>query len=503
MLLFSLHLIISKGETYFSFLQMQQILKTFFFLPMKKYNTGAGNPAKKLENRKKISEALLGKSKRFKDGKNLRRLDRKVSSSGHILKWVEDEKKHIQEHRLVYAEGVGLHHSQINEIHHLNGDKKDNRFENLIELNDTTHSLLHSQIEKLAFELVRSNHIVFNKECGEYRLSPMLEMDSMEKSFGFDQVAIKQEKNICKSRLDVNIESEFVRGFKLKIPLIASNMSTVVNADFCILLYRLGAFGIMHRADTESNILKEVKKISKECDMVGSSIGIEKNQFDFAKKLISAGSNIITIDIAHGYSDTVLELAKKIKLYSSETKLIIGNVTNPNIMYECYDFVDGVKVGIAQGLACETKNTAGCTEKQFSAILKFKHLSKNFGIPVISDGGVREAADFTKAIAAGAGSVMAGSIFAKCPESASETILIDDVPKKLYAGMASEYVQTKWKGGLKPGTCSEGGIRYLDEGLPAEKLLELYSGALRSGITYAGGTDLISFQNNVKFIKID
>jgi len=81
---------------------------------------------------------------------------------------------------------------------------------------------------------------------------------------------------------------------------------------------------------------------------------------------------------------------------------------------ESNEWVDAIKVGIAQGFACETKNTAGCTEKQFSAVLKFKELSKKLGMPIISDGGIREPADFTKAIAAGASTVMAGKIFAEC-----------------------------------------------------------------------------------------
>jgi IMP dehydrogenase/GMP reductase len=473
-----------------------------FLCSMKIYNTGENNPSKKFENAKKISEATKGKSKSFKDGKNLRILERRVVSSGHITKWVSEEKKHVQEHRLVLANSINKHHSELDEIHHIDGNKKNNILSNLIELTSSEHGTLHSQLEKLAFDLVKSNQIVFNKEYKEYRLSPLVEISTMEKSLGFENIAIKQKKNICESRLSVDINSEFVRGIKLKIPLIASNMSTVVNSKFCIDLYKLGALGILHRADSEENIIKEVEFVAKECDIVAASIGVEALQFDFAKKLIKAGANIITIDIAHGYSDVVFNLAKKIKLYNSNVKLIIGNTTNPNIIYECYDFVDAIKIGIAQGLACETKNTAGCTEKQFSAILKFKHISKNFGIPIISDGGIREPADFTKAIAAGGNSVMAGSIFAACPESAAELIWENGKRKKLYAGMASEYVQNKWKGGLKSGTCSEGGIRFLDEGLPVTQLLERYAGALKSGITYAGGNSISSFQKDVEFIQI-
>lgn len=356
--------------------------------------------------------------------------------------------------------------------------------------------------DELISKLLGKNIITFDSKTKEYHLCPQLSLATMEKSLGFENVAIKQKKNICNSRLDVNIESEVIRGVKRPIPLIAANMSTVIDSDFYIKLYKLGAFGVLHRADSKDNILSEIRKVAKECEWVAGSIGVDSDQLDFADQMIRSGCNIIVIDIAHGYSDPVLELGRRIKEIYPNVKLVIGNTTNPDILNECGYFADAVKVGIAQGLACETKNTAGCTEKQFSAVFKFKYLSKHYGIPVISDGGIREPADFTKALGAGANSVMAGSIFAACPESAAEISYIDDEPKKVYAGMASEYVQNKWKGGLKPGTCSEGGIRYLEIGASVEKLLERYCGALKSGITYAGGKDIPSFHESVEFIQL-
>ncbi len=173
------------------------------------------------------------------------------------------------------------------------------------------------------------------------------------------------------------------------------------------------------------------------------------------------------------------------------------------MLAEYSDFADAVKVGIASGAACITKSRAGAYEKQFSAVLKFKEMSKRYGIPVISDGGIKEGADIVKAIGAGANSVMAGSIFANCPESAAEIEYINDVPKKVYFGMASEKAQKLWHGksGLKKGTCAEGKECYLDLGMPVEDLLEQLSGSIKSGITYGSGIDIKSFQNNVNFVR--
>jgi IMP dehydrogenase/GMP reductase len=350
-------------------------------------------------------------------------------------------------------------------------------------------------------KLVEKGVLLKNSKTQDYDINPLLDLFNSEVSYGFEDIAITQQKNICKSRLDANTSSEIIRGVTVDIPLIASNMSTVINSDFYIKLFKLGAFAFMHRAASDELLESEIAKIAKQCQWTAASIGIDDAQFDLAKKLINAGANILVIDIAHGYTDSIFDLAKKLKLYSKEVKVVIGNATNPEIMYECGDWVDAIKVGIAQGFACETKNTAGCTEKQFSAVLKFKSLSRKLGIPIISDGGTREPADLVKAIAAGANSVIAGKIFAACPESAAETELVNGVLKKVYAGMASRYVQDRWKGGLKPGTCPEGGVRYLDVGEGAEKLLERYGGALKSGITYAGANDVVSFQDKVKFVR--
>jgi len=363
------------------------------------------------------------------------------------------------------------------------------------------NELVEQSLTKCTQDLLEKGIIKFDATNQKYYIDKNYLLN-LTPSYGFEDVAIKQKKNICSSRLDVNITSEVLREVFLEVPMVASNMSTVVDSQVCIKLHKLGALGVMHRAGVASELLNEVTKISKECDWTAASIGVDKEQFAFAKALIKAGANILCIDIAHGYSDSVFNLAKKIKAYSKNTKLILGNTTNIEMLKECSDFTDAIKVGIAQGFACETKNTAGCTEKQFSAIYNFKEASMIYGVPIISDGGIREPADFTKAIGAGANSIMAGKIFAACPDSAAETVQIDGVSKKLYAGMASRYVQNKWKGGLKDGTCPEGGVRYLDIGESLEKVLERYSGALKSGITYAGGKDIKTFQNTVEFVKI-
>lgn len=346
-------------------------------------------------------------------------------------------------------------------------------------------------------ELIKKEIVIFDDDSMKYTINPEV-IDFVPQSLGFENVAIKQQKSEVKSRSDINIESEIMREVLLPIPLIASNMSTVTNVDFCILLEKLGAMGVLHRAASDEDLENWTHKLSQHNKWVAVSVGVGDKQFDLSKKLIRQGANIIFIDIAHGYSNAVIEIGEKIKQFSRETKIVVGNTTHPGLFQETEHFASAVKVGIAQGAACETKNTAGVTEKQYSSIKKCSVVSKKYGLPMISDGGIREPADFVKAIGAGASGVMAGKIFAACPESAA---LLNENGEKIYAGMASRYVQEKWHGFVK-NDAPEGGVRYLRLGESAENLVRRYAGSLKSGISYSGAQTIKDFQNKVQFVNI-
>lgn len=324
--------------------------------------------------------------------------------------------------------------------------------------------------------------------------------NNMELSLGFENVAIKQKKGIVRSREEVDTTSEVFKGVFRPVPMIASCMDTVTNADFCNLLDRLGALGILHRAfKNDQDYVSECSKLTGEWR--ACAIGVSNRDLELSDMLVRAGANILVFDIAHGYSDHAIEFGRKLKQKFPHIKLILGNSNNTGLLEETYDFADGIRLGISNGSACETSNTAGCREKQFSVVLKHKQLSKQYGVPVISDGSIKEPADFTKAIGAGANSIIAGRIFAVCPESASPTEIINGQPKKVYAGMAARRTQEKWLGKTKNG-CPEGKTVYLDIGEPVADLIERYVGALRSGISYAGGKDIKSFQDTVEFVRV-
>lgn len=328
-------------------------------------------------------------------------------------------------------------------------------------------------------------------------------MNTLIRSYAFKDVAIVQKENICASRLDAKIEGEIIRGIRRPIPLIASNMSDVVNADFCIELYKLGSLGFMHRAfPNTDDYIEEVKKIAMECPVVAVSVGIKPQDYILVKQLVEAGANCVVVDIANGFCKPCLNMCEYIKEAYPTVRIVAGNNINPDMFKMFCHCVDAIKIGIGRGSACATANTAGSTKNQFSAIYDLKEISIKYGIPIISDGSIKEPSDFCKAIGAGASSAMAGSIFARCPESASIKVDVDGVKKCVYSGMASINVQNRWKNGVKPNTCAEGKTLFLNIGESVENLLERYSGALRSGISYAGFNNIEDFKKGCEFILI-
>ena len=454
------------------------------------------------DSQKKWGKDLCGSCSRSRDNQKIKtRYGRKIKAGipgNYIMIWDDRRKRYVGEHHLVLEEMTGFDLLDFGwMIHHINGIKDDNSPTNLCAIpNNSIHRILHTRLEKVAFELVQRGVIHFCHDTCEYFIDPSVKLSTSPISLGFEDVAIVQKKSTIQSRSDINIKSEIIRDVEIDIPLIAANMNTVTNTEFCITLAKLGAIGVLHRASSDDLLEQWTKQIAQHNKWVAVSVGIGITQLELAKKLIRANANIIFIDVAHGYCNPVLDLGRNIKKFAPDVHIVVGNTVNPGLITESADFASAVKVGIAQGFACETKNTAGVTEKQFSAIQKCILASRTYGLPIISDGGIREPADFVKAIGGGASSVMAGKIFASCPESAA---ILNANGEKIYSGMASRSVQEKWRGKVSNDT-PEGGTRYLPLGESVGNLLKRYSGSLRSGISYAGHSSVKEFRNNTDFI---
>jgi IMP dehydrogenase len=243
---------------------------------------------------------------------------------------------------------------------------------------------------------------------------------------------------------------------------------------------------------------------------VAAAVGITADMLQRAEALVKAGVDAIIVDTAHGHSKRVLEEVKKLKAKYPAVDIVAGNVATAEAAIALAKAgVDGIKVGIGPGSICTTRIIAGIGVPQLTAVYNVAKALKDYKIPVIADGGIRYTGDITKAIAAGASTVMIGSLFAGVEESPGETIIYEGRRFKTYRGMGSlEAMQHGSKDRyfqdaeddikkLVPEGIS-GRVPY--KGTMAEVIYQLVGG-LRAGMGYCGAKDIKTLQQ-AKFIRI-
>jgi IMP dehydrogenase len=242
---------------------------------------------------------------------------------------------------------------------------------------------------------------------------------------------------------------------------------------------------------------------------VGAAIGAAGDFLERAEALARVGVDVLVIDTAHGHSQSVLEAVLRIREALPTVQLIAGNVsTGAGAAALCERGIDAVKVGQGPGSICTTRVVSGAGMPQITAISDCARVGERFGVPVIADGGIKYSGDIAKAIAAGAHSVMIGSLFAGTEESPGETILYEGRSYKSYRGMGSI-------GAMKRGS----GDRYFQGGegkkLVAEGIEGMVPykghlgdtvfqliGGLRAGMGYVGAKDIEALRRNARFIRI-
>ena len=242
--------------------------------------------------------------------------------------------------------------------------------------------------------------------------------------------------------------------------------------------------------------------------LCGAAVGITKNVLARVDALVKAKVDVIVIDSAHGHSKNILTTVKEIKAKYPDLQVIAGNVATGAATKALIEAgVDAVKVGIGPGSICTTRVVAGIGVPQITAVMNCYNVAKEYGIPIIADGGIKYSGDITKAIAAGANVCMMGSIFAGCDESPGTFELFQGRKYKVYRGMGSiaamengskdRYFQEDAKKLVPEGV--EGRVAY--KGLLEDTVFQLIGG-LRSGMGYCGAPTIKDLQEKAEFIKI-
>lgn len=242
-----------------------------------------------------------------------------------------------------------------------------------------------------------------------------------------------------------------------------------------------------------------------------AAIGATGDFLERAQALVAARVDAIVIDTAHGHSSRVLDAVKAVKTNMPEVELIAGNIATADAAKALISAgVDAIKIGIGPGSICTTRVVTGAGVPQVMAIFETVNAAKGTGIPVIADGGIKFSGDVAKAIAAGADSVMIGSLFAGTEEAPGEVILYQGRNFKTYRGMGSIGAMRKGSSDryAQEGTVSDS--KYVPEGIEgrvaykgtiAEMVTQLVGG-LRSGMGYTGCRSIKELQENAKFVRI-
>jgi IMP dehydrogenase len=243
---------------------------------------------------------------------------------------------------------------------------------------------------------------------------------------------------------------------------------------------------------------------------VAAAVGIASNTLERVEALVNEGVDAIVVDTAHGHSQGVIEMSKKIKTLYPHIDLVIGNIATAEAAKDLIAAgADGIKVGIGPGSICTTRIIAGVGVPQLTAVYDVAKALKGTGIPVIADGGIRYTGDIVKALVAGASTIMAGSLFAGVEESPGETIIFEGRKFKTYRGMGSIEAMQDGSKDRYFQDAEDDVKKLVPEGIVGRvpykgtlsEVIHQLTGGLRAGMGYTGSATVPDLQK-AKFIKI-
>lgn len=340
----------------------------------------------------------------------------------------------------------------------------------------------------------------------------------------YDDVCLMPLPSDLSSRNDpsINLSTSLTKNLRIKVPIISANMDTVTNAAMVIAMAKRGAYGILHRFyKSDSDFLNDVKQVYETTKAVAFSIGANNQDItkvDDVLNITNGINTIVTVDIAHGHLSKCIEQVKSLrKHFSNKIQIIAGNIVTPNAAVDLIQAgADCLKVGISNGSHCSTRLTTGFGTPQLSAIMSIRRTinALQTNVSLIADGGIRNSGDIVKALAAGADSVMIGSLFS-CTDEAPGSLyykesdnyyecqdnstLYKETLYKKYRGQSSEDFL---KDINKTSVSIEGEHSYFECKGPVTPILENLIAGIKSGMTYAGASSLEELNEKAIFLEI-
>ncbi|MNO33768.1 Inosine-5'-monophosphate dehydrogenase [compost metagenome] len=358
-----------------------------------------------------------------------------------------------------------------------------------------------------------ADHLVSDAEevMGKFRISGVPIVDDEHKLIG----------------ILTNRDLRFVHDYEIKISEVMTRDNlvtapvgtTLAEAEVILQKHKIEKLPLVD----ESNVLKgliTIKDIEKAIQfpnaakdaqgrlLVGAAVGISKDTFERTEALVNAGVDLITVDSAHGHHINILEAVAELRRRYPDLTIVAGNVATGDATRALIEAgASIVKVGIGPGSICTTRVIAGIGVPQITAIYDCATVAREYGVPIIADGGIKYSGEITKAIAAGASAVMLGSLFAGTEESPGDSEIYQGRKYKVYRGMGSLAAMKK---GSKDRYFQDDDKKLVPEGIegrvaykgPLSDTITQLIGGLRSGMGYCGTKTLEELRNDTEFVRI-
>lgn len=347
---------------------------------------------------------------------------------------------------------------------------------------------------------------------------PVRSLNHIKDAVTFDDVQLVPRLSNIESRSDVITTSQFTRRFWIDKPIIAAPMDSVCDARMASALWSHGCVGVLHRFCTVEEQVKMVERVLSatksrtvpigyrtETPVICAAVGANGDSVSRSRALIRAGANVLVIDVAHGHHVNVEKTINAIHTISNElgvrVDIIAGNIATEEAAIDLQNWgADALRVGIGGGSVCETRIRTGVGVPQLTAV---DNISAVVEIPIISDGGIRYPGDVVKALAAGAHTVMVGSLLAGTDEAPGDVFVSGQWPNtknfKMFRGSASATIKMEKNGHTNH---VEGASKMVEHKGSVIRVIDDIMDGVTSAMSYLGVSDIDELCDVAEFVKI-
>ena len=329
-------------------------------------------------------------------------------------------------------------------------------------------------------------------------------------ALSYDDVLLVPQYSEIKSRQDVDLSTQITPHVKLKIPLISINMTDVTGVEMAVSLGKMGGIGFLPRfypPEQQANMAMQVKKSGV---YAGAAVGCRIGYLDRAEKLVKAGVDILTLDVAHGHMLQALEATSELKRrYGKDVDIISGVIGTENGADDLFKHgADSVRVGVGPGTICITRVVTGSGVPQITALIDAARAARRWEKTILCDGGTKNSGDVVKGLAAGASAVIAGSQFAGTDEAPGKMVIRDNQKFKIYNASTSpiekkNHIKFNGNGlGKNYAKQIEGVESVVPYKGPLKQVIEKMSANIRSGLSYSGAKNIPELWKKARFVQI-